>query len=444
MGLPGITTVLQDKFSTISRASAAVGPSVVVIGYRDTPDGTNGVPDLEAFLFSKETDVIAAYGYGSGLHRGYLECVAGGATVVSLVGMPVATVDADLTDTTVGNVFDAAFDASMTAQPDIIVPWGRGGHPNEWTSPAATPDFPVSGSGIPKLGFVADNSADPALSLAVRVAKKIASITAESNPCFAVMGLTPVSWNNTALSALPTYAGGATGTLASETASNATLAEFVKLNNLVPAADASFEGTGPYLTIVGTECRPVTYPKDDPAGYVATTGSSFGYSNGAGLFAGFVGTLANFNSPTGQTPFNISNIRWIPTTSQQTALSDSSVVPLGINYGRKPVWVDAPTFGGNGSDYHRLSTLRIVFDAVQLIRQASGPFIGQSATLALRTGFDTAISSALRSMTIAGALVRSDYNIVYSAATNSAEVDLVLTPAFEIRNINISVSINLA
>jgi len=278
------------------------------------------------------------------------------------------------------------------------------------------------------MGFQADNSSSPTSSLAVRVAKKVAWITSESNPCFAVMGCTP-------------YVG--VSAYATESVQASQLATYLNYSNLIPAGDAGFSDTGPYLIVVGAEARPTTYPNDDPASWPIQTGSSFGYSNGAGLYAGFISTLAAYNAPTGKSPFNISSVRWLPTLSQQAAMSTSQMVPLATNYLNAPVWVDAPTFAAPSSDYARLTTLRITFDAVQLVRAASLPFVGQGATLANKAAFDTAVSSALRSMTIAGALVSSDYNITYTPASNSAEVDLVLTPAFEIRTITISVSINL-
>lgn len=425
MALPGVTTVLQDKFSSLTRTSVAAGPSIVIIGNRDTPDNTNGVPDLEPYLFSKESDVVASYGYGSQLHRGYLECLAGGGVSISLLALPVGTTDADLLVTSAGNVFDAAFDASAVASPRIIVPWGRGGHPSEWTAAGATPDYPSGGS-VPQFGFTANNSANTSSSLAVRVANKMAQLTLEGTPVFAVMGLKPV------------VAG------ATETVPAATLNTYLTLPTMVSRDDASFNGTGPYLSIVATEIRPLTYPKDDPAGYPIQTGSSFGYSNGAAMYAGFISTLAAYNAPTGKTPFNITSVRWIPTVPQQAIISTEGMVPLALNYLRQPTWVDGPTYASTGSDYSRLTTLRIVFDAVQLLRNASVPFVGQGSTLANRTAFDTAVSSALRSMALSGAVTASDYNINYHPATNSAEVDLVLTPAFEIRSITISVSINLA
>jgi hypothetical protein len=42
-----------------------------------------------------------------------------------------------------------------------------------------------------------------------------------------------------------------------------------------------------------------------------------------------------------------------------------------------------------------------------------------------------------------GALLDSDFTVSYIPAENKAIVDLVLTPAFELKNIDVQVAINL-
>lgn len=423
MALPGVTTVLQDRFYTISRRDVPSGPNVVAIGYRNTADGTNGVPSLDPFSFQSEQDVINSYGQGSSLHRAYLELVAGGATRISLIALPFGAVDSDLESTSnysglTQSLFDAAFDAAEAAQPDIIVPWGRGGHPNEWTTTSqSTPDYPAASPAIPPpMGFQADNSSSSATSLAVRVANKCAEITARSNPVFAVMGLTP-------------YVG--VGQYATENVVAGQLGPYLAYPNLISTNDPSFNSCGPYLSVVSTEVRPITYDL------------SMGYSNGACLYAGYVSTLASYNAPTGKNQYNVSSMRWVATRAQQDTISTNQIVPLAVDYNKVPIWVDAPTYAVPTSDYARLTTLRIIFDAVQMVRQVAQPFVGQGATLANRTSLETAISSGLRGMQQLGALLASDFTVSYSPQSNSAEVDLVLTPAFEMRNIIISVSVNL-
>jgi hypothetical protein len=56
---------------------------------------------------------------------------------------------------------------------------------------------------------------------------------------------------------------------------------------------------------------------------------------------------------------------------------------------------------------------------------------------------ETAITSALRGMQQMGALLNSDFSVSYVAAENKAFIDLVLTPAFELKTIEVQVSINI-
>jgi hypothetical protein len=70
-------------------------------------------------------------------------------------------------------------------------------------------------------------------------------------------------------------------------------------------------------------------------------------------------------------------------------------------------------------------------------------FIGEASTLQTRNSMETAITSALRGMQQMGALLDSDFSVSYLPAQNKAFVDLVLTPAFELKNIEVQVSISI-
>ena len=56
---------------------------------------------------------------------------------------------------------------------------------------------------------------------------------------------------------------------------------------------------------------------------------------------------------------------------------------------------------------------------------------------------ETAITSGLRGMQIVGALLGSDFTVSYIPNENKAVVDLILTPAFELKTIEVQVAINL-
>jgi hypothetical protein len=122
---------------------------------------------------------------------------------------------------------------------------------------------------------------------------------------------------------------------------------------------------------------------------------------------------------------------------------DKGVVPVALNYSNIPVWIDAQTFAGEGSDYRRLTTLRIVFDAVSVVRQVAQSFIGEAATIETRNALESAITKGLMGMQQLGALLASDFTVTYDSANNSATIDLVLTPAFELRSIEVTVAVDL-
>jgi hypothetical protein len=56
---------------------------------------------------------------------------------------------------------------------------------------------------------------------------------------------------------------------------------------------------------------------------------------------------------------------------------------------------------------------------------------------------ETSITSSLRGMQQLGAILDSDFNIRYIAEENKALIDLVITPAFELRNIEVQMSVEL-
>jgi hypothetical protein len=56
---------------------------------------------------------------------------------------------------------------------------------------------------------------------------------------------------------------------------------------------------------------------------------------------------------------------------------------------------------------------------------------------------ETAITSGLRGMQIVGALLGSDFTVSYIPNENKAIVDLILTPAFELKEIEVRVAISL-
>jgi len=418
MALPGVKTVIKDRFYSISRQDIPVGPRVVLIAKRGTPSTTGNVQDLDVVQATSEQDVITAFGENSQIHRGYFELLAGGAERIFIVPLPADSsfnhTTGAITSSTYaaaggGNVFDAAFEAAESAQPDIIVPWGRGTHSSEWQDPATPADDE-------EYGFYANNGTGSA-SWAAKVAEKVKDISENSHACFAVMGIKP-------------YVG------VSEFMTPAQVSSHLYNSgsgpaNLISRNSSTMEEIGRHVVVIASELKPVNYNAD------------WGYSNGATTFAAAISRMSSFTSPVNKTAYNVASIRYNPTRAQQLALSDLGVNFIALNFNKIPVFVEGLTMAAATSDYTRISTMRIVTEAALLVRQVCTKFVGEASTLQTRNSMETAITSALRGMQQVGALLDSDFTVSYWPAENKAFVDLVLTPAFELKNIEVQVAVTV-
>jgi len=426
MAIPGVTTTIRDRFYSVSRSDIPTGPKVVAIAKRSTADGTQNIADVDVVRATNESDVIAAFGDGSSLHRAYVELVTAGAERIYLVPLPSDTVFDDtngtITSSTYGaTLFDDAFDAAEAVVPDVIMPWGRGGHPDDWEN-QSTPSSP-------EIGFHADNSSTASKSWAFKVANKVKLISVNTNPCIAVMGVAPYYDANGVVAEKMTP--GNVSTHLSAISSNI---PDLSSTSLVSSTGESMATVGPYLVVVATEVKPVNYSSGD---------IEFGYSNGAAnVVAALTGT-PSYQSIVTSPIYNIESMRYSPSRTLQTTLSEGSVNTIIINFNRVPAMGDAVTFSSQNSDYTRITSKRIIDDATKVVRQVCQKFIGQPSNMQVRNSMETAISSGLRGMQTLGAILAHDFSVTYVPTQNKAVVDLVLTPAFELKNIEVQVAINL-
>lgn len=434
MALPGVKTIIKDRFYSISRQDTPVGPRICVIGKRNTVSNDTFVPDLDVVQVTKESDVISEFGEGSQLHKAYKELISAGADRIFMVPLPADTVWNHTTGTLTSagsDIFDAAFSAAEVSLPDIIVPWGRGGNSTDWEAPA-TPDD------NDEYGFHADNSTTLNNNWAFKVAKKVKEISENSNPCLAVMGIKP--WLGT--DATPST---------SEIMTPGNVSTHLALSNL-PNRNAQSGGTytwidsadgypvGRYVVVIAAELKPVNYSS---ANY-----SDFGYANGATTMAAALSRMASYTSPVNKTVFNVTRLRYNPTRSILSNTGGTGVVDKGVNaivlnFNKVPVFADGLTFATSNSDYTRISTSRIVNEASLVVRQVCQKFIGEPSTMQVRNSMETAITSGLRGMQQLGALLDSDFTVSYIPSENKAIIDLVLTPAFELKTIEVQISVNL-
>jgi hypothetical protein len=108
---------------------------------------------------------------------------------------------------------------------------------------------------------------------------------------------------------------------------------------------------------------------------------------------------------------------------------------------------DGCTAADAGSDYTRLSTLRVTFAAVDVVRTAAEPFIGEPNELPQHNALETAIKAGLDRMKEAGAIVAYRFTIsstLYQKLLGESIIDLELIPALETRKIKLNVALALA
>lgn len=407
--LPGVRTTILDRFYGQARTDLPGGPLIAVIAKRSNA-ATTAAPDFSAYYAISEQDVITQFGEDSYLHRAYYELAVSGAPRVALIPLPSDTTfnhnAATLSSATLGlsqDPFEAAFAAAESVRADIVVPWGRGSDSTDWND-VATPA--TLGDNLTDY-FYADNSTSSSYSWAKKIADKCAEITLNSYPCVAVIGTKGMSGPEVPVA----Y----------------TVSQGLAFSSLISRDSVS---NGHYISVVASETKLLDAPSD------------WGWSNGACQYAAAMSRLPAWEATTGKAVPNTSSTRYNPTRSQAEALVTKGLVTMQLDNENRLRWVDGTTFAPTVSDFVRLSTMRIVFDAVKLVRSISQGYVGEGMSLQTRNAFETQISSALRSMQTIGALNKSDFRVQYAPSEYKAYVDLALTPAYELREIVIQVSVN--
>lgn len=108
------------------------------------------------------------------------------------------------------------------------------------------------------------------------------------------------------------------------------------------------------------------------------------------------------------------------------------------------VVADAPSAARPNSDYTRRSTMEIVKAVIDAVRQVGEPFLGEGMTSSQLAALETAISTALGELASAGVINRFELSVTSSTLQRiegKADVNLVIVPAFELRQINVTVGL---
>jgi hypothetical protein len=188
---------------------------------------------------------------------------------------------------------------------------------------------------------------------------------------------------------------------------------------------------GKYISMVAA--YPILSNPSQTTSYTAT---------GAPTYGGFYSALPATSAPTNKLlksvrlPFRISTAKLDLLAGQRYVTYHAKTRGIVVS--------DAPTAARPDSDYQRLTTVRQVKAAVDAVRAAGEPFLGEGMSGAVLAALDTAIDSRLKSLVKQGILRRYQHQLTSTAqqrVLGQATLELKLVPAFELRQITIVVAL---
>jgi hypothetical protein len=189
---------------------------------------------------------------------------------------------------------------------------------------------------------------------------------------------------------------------------------------------------GKYMSVVAA--YPILSNPSRPTSYTAS---------GAVTYGGFYSVLAPESAATNKQlrnlrlPFRINNSKLDLLAGQRFVTFHAKTRGIVVS--------DAPTASRPDSDYNRLSTVRQVKAAIDAVRRVAEPFLGEGLTGARISALDTAVDGVLKSLVRRGILQRYD-SLVSATPTQrvagQATAELVLVPAFELRQLTVVIALS--
>lgn len=461
MALPGVRAQLIDQFSALRYRDQINTPRVLCIG-RKLSAGNAVLYDPQKY--ETENAVVTAFGSASELHKAWIELTQCGATDIYLEAIHATNDRFD--------ELEAAYQTAETILPDIIVPYGvgtdsDGSQPSDgaYANVIATDDITSEEHTVVSGGFVvdypysisdvtvtsddatpvpyvedSDYSFDAATGVFVTIeggdisdgASVLVSYTYSGSyanqlatwcerftdlgiPCIGVIGCQPLE---KAVEDADDYINEAQKQT-----------ELATLITALPDKEEDLGDRGKFISVVLGETKIVGQDSD------------WGFNDGACPYAALMASLQPQSAPTNKTLYNVSAIRYRLSRSQLETLVNLNLAPINVDPQQRAMVVDAPTYSPEGSDYWRLTTMRIAVEAMKQVALVAQKYIGEGATVARRNALETAIRGTLQNMKSAGALNDADFFIQFYPLSNSATVDLILRPAWEIRTITETVTI---
>lgn len=174
------------------------------------------------------------------------------------------------------------------------------------------------------------------------------------------------------------------------------------------------------------------------------------YGSAAIAYAALNANLTAQSSPTNKSVPGCNGMRFKFSNKQLNDLTGNRFVVFKLkdegttNASRTPYVVDGCTSGATGSDYGRISTVKVVTRVVDEVREVADPFIGEPNTVEQRNALAALISKRLSYLKEQGVIQFFEFEIastVTQVLSGEASIALTLIPPQELRKITTVVAL---
>lgn len=174
---------------------------------------------------------------------------------------------------------------------------------------------------------------------------------------------------------------------------------------------------------------------------VDTTG--FGYvSNGAAYYAGMISSLIPQSAPTNKVALGADSLVKLPKIKLDSLAKFHYV---GLKQKNRVFRIsDAPTAARAGSDFVRLSTVRVLDRIIDIVREVGEPYIGEPNNAQARLSLETNIRTRLLLEMKDNLMSRFEVSVSASPTQRiqgDCDIELVIVPPFEMKKIRVYTSL---
>ncbi|AGF59584.1 hypothetical protein B0P06_006034 [Clostridium saccharoperbutylacetonicum] len=166
--------------------------------------------------------------------------------------------------------------------------------------------------------------------------------------------------------------------------------------------------------------------------------------NAAVMYMAYTSTLASKSAPTNKKMLGTTGLKFNFSNSQLNDIIGNRMVAFQLKYlesgnaSTGAYVVDAPTAAAKNSDYARLSTVRVIRDVADAMREVADPYIGEANTIEKRNALSAAIAKRLDLLVQNGVIQKYSYSLVATAkqeVLGEASLELGIVPPQELRKI---------